>query len=59
MADTRLLIDFATGENWEMPITLYERFQQEQWRFSANGLTVIQQWIKSLKKEEQELIHKL
>ena len=55
MADTRLLTDFATGENWKMPISLYERFQLEQWQFSGNGLTVIQQWIKSLTEEEREL----
>jgi len=56
MADKRVLIDFVTGDNWEMPIALYERFQVEQYNFSKDGQTVIQQWVASLTKEDKELI---
>jgi len=59
MADTRLLIDFATGENWEMPVELYARFQVEQYKFSEDGLTVIQQWIQSLTIEEKKDVLKV
>ncbi len=58
MAELRTLIDYATGENWEMPVELYSRYLVEQLNFSEDGLTVIQQWIGSLTKEERQLIHK-
>jgi len=58
MADTRILIDFATGDNWEMPKELFEKYHRECIHFSPDGQTIIQQWIQSLSKEEKALITK-
>ena len=57
-SETRLLIDYATGDNWEMPKELFERYHHEYLHFSNDGQTIIQQWMKSLAKEERELISK-
>lgn len=60
----RILIDFATGDNWEMPIELYEKYQsdlallqQKDKRF-FNGLTLIEFWIGTLNKQEKETVRK-
>ena len=54
MSEVRILIDYATGENWEMPKELYERFL----RFNTNNVTlskhlVIEQWMAMLSDEDR------
>jgi len=55
-SNLRTIIDFATGDNWEMPLELYERFQVEWVKFSSDGQTIIQQWISSLPQADKEKI---
>ena len=61
-SDRRTLIDFATGENWEMPLHLYEKYEKDflRWQLQdklpINGCTVIQHWLTTLVSEERELI---
>ena len=55
-SNLRTIIDFATGDNWEMPLELYERFQIEWKKFSTDGQTIIQQWISSLSEAEKKKI---
>jgi hypothetical protein len=59
MADTRLLIDFATGENWEMPISIYERYHRDCIELKLEvpqGLTCIEYWLTTLTLEEKRMI---
>jgi RecB family endonuclease NucS len=57
----RTLIDFATGENWEMPLALYEKYYRDciQLQFQVpKGHTCIEYWFTTLTEEEQLLIIK-
>lgn len=61
MAELRLLIDFATGENWEMPLHLYEHYEKicdELLLSLLNGLTCIQSWLTTLSVDERNLVLK-
>ena len=56
MAELRTLIDFATGDNWEMPISLYEAYTEvcHQLKLTLpKGLTCIQYWMSTLTDEER------
>jgi hypothetical protein len=55
----RTLIDFATGDNWEMPLSLYERYQKEcvEGQLTVpSGMTCIQFWLTTLTEEERKTI---
>ena len=54
----RIIIDFATGESWEVPIYLYERYVSESPQLIQNGKTVVEQWLASLPQEEKQLVQK-
>jgi hypothetical protein len=57
----RTLIDFATGENWDMPLELYETYERDlTLKKHANhfNLTLIQFWITTLSEEEKNRIVK-
>jgi hypothetical protein len=59
--NTRTLIDFATGENWEMPLELYEIYEPDfSLKKQANhyNLTPIQYWMASLSEDEKNKIVK-
>lgn len=59
MAEVRTLIDFATGDNWEMPITLYERYERDCVQLQLTvpkGKTCIQYWMSLLSEEERMMI---
>ena len=55
---TCILIDYATGENCEMPTALFQKYHNECWQYLEDGRTVIQQWMVSLTKEERAQILK-
>ena len=64
MAELRTLIDFATGENWDMPLSLYERYEKDVvLRRKTNqplckNTTFIQYWISTLDEEDKAQIRK-
>lgn len=58
---TRILIDYATGENWELPLALYEKYGRDCGRvkhFESPSQTWIQYWMTTLSDEEKKLISK-
>ena len=55
---TRIIIDFVTGESWEVPVHLYEKFVSESPHLHEDGKTVVQQWLDSLSQEEKEKVQK-
>ena len=57
-SQTCILIDYATGDNWEMPTALFQKYHRECWQFSEDDRTVIQQWMVTLTKEERAQIIK-
>jgi hypothetical protein len=59
--EIRTLIDFATGENWEMPLELYQRYERDCVQLKLKvpaGITCIQYWLTTLTKEERAMINK-
>ena len=57
----RTLIDFATGDNWEMPLELYLRYERDcvQLKLEVpDGITCIQYWLTTLTPEERAMINK-
>jgi len=61
MAELRMLIDFATGENWEMPAHLYEDYLSicnELTTRLPNGMTCIQYWLSTLSDDDRLLVRK-
>jgi hypothetical protein len=57
----RTLIDFATGDNWEMPLHLYERYQRDCIQLQLKvpiGHTCIEYWFTTLTDEEKASIEK-
>ena len=57
----RTLIDFATGENWEMPLALYEKYYRDCVELQLQvpkGMTCIEYWLTTLTDEERTSICK-
>jgi hypothetical protein len=57
--EIRTLIDFATGDNWEIPLELYQRYERDcvQLKLSVpEGITCIQYWMSTLTDEERAMI---
>jgi hypothetical protein len=63
-SDTRTLIDFATGDNWKMPLELYEKYQKFYYnrdylnKAIVTEFTLIQYWFTTLTQNEKEQIQK-
>ena len=59
MAELRILIDFANGENWEIPPHLYEdylRVCDDLLLSLPDGLTCIQYWLSRLPADQIALV---
>lgn len=57
----RVIIDFATGENWEVPLFLYEKYARdtiEAGNFDCPFQTWTQYWLSMLSEEEGKLVEK-
>lgn len=61
-SNLRILIDYSTGENWEMPVWVYEKYQDELVKckgvHQAKGMTFIQCWLVSLSEDERVQVEK-
>ena len=55
---TRIIIDYVTGDSWEVPIPLYEKYVNESPNLQANSKTVVELWLESLTTEEMEKVRK-
>lgn len=57
MQPLRILIDYATGENWQMPAHLYEKYLAEKNSLKSSGKqTAIQAWLAALPIAERKQI---
>jgi hypothetical protein len=57
----RTVIDYATGENWEMPLELYDKYERDSVKktnYTTTLYTWIQYWISTLSEEEKRLLVK-
>jgi hypothetical protein len=53
------VIDYATGENWEMPLHLYLKYEYDtahKKTYSDPSITWIEFWISTLEWDERELL---
>ena len=61
MAELRTLIDFATGDNWDMPLALYQRYERDCLQLQLKvpkGFTCIEYWLTTLTTQERASIFK-
>ena len=57
----RTVIDFATGDNWETPLALYEKYDKACVQLQLkvpSGHTCIQHWLSTLTEEEKAMIER-
>jgi hypothetical protein len=65
MGELRNLIDFASGNNWEMPLQLYQSCENDYLRLQLGGklplkdITPIELWLSTLTPAEKALLRKL